>query len=124
MNLKKLSCYLCLLLAARLTVHAQHSFICTDSYAGKVAAVSADGKIEWEYNCSAPQDCWRLPNGNYLFCHVHGALEMTPDKKIAWEYKSGTNTEVHACQPLPDGRVLVVENGPSRIIEVDREGKI
>src|SRR5205823_2582287 len=40
------------------------------------------------------------------------------------EYKSGEKTEVHACQPLPDGRVLLVECGPSRLIEVDRAGKI
>ena len=31
---------------------------------------------------------------------------------------------MHACQPLPDGRVLVVEGGTSRILEVDRAGKI
>ena len=114
----------CLLLLTTSSVQAQHAFICTDSAANKVAVVSAEGKIEWEYACTAPQDCWRLPNGNYLFCHVHGAIEMSPDKKIVWEYKSGANTEVHACQPLPDGRVLVVECGPSRIVEVDREGKI
>jgi hypothetical protein len=124
MNPKTILGGLCLLLLGALCVQAQHSFICTDSYAGKVAVVSADGKIEWEYNCSAPQDCWRMPNGNYLFCHAHGALEVTQDKKIVWEYKSGTNTEVHACQPLPDGRVLVMECGPSRMVEVDREGKI
>jgi hypothetical protein len=124
MNFKKLFQCVCLAFTAALPAYAQHSFLCADSYAGKVAAVSADGKIEWEFACAAPQDCWRLSNGNYLFCHVHGALEMTPDKKIAWEYKTDTNTEVHACQPLPDGRVLVVECGPSRIVEVDREGKI
>ena len=49
---------------------------------------------------------------------------MTREKKIVWEYKAGEKTEVHACQPLPDGRVLVVENGPCRIIEVDRTGRI
>lgn len=124
MNLQKLFRCFCVVFAAALSARAQHSFLCADSYAGKVSVVSADGKIEWEYACAAPQDCWRLPNGNYLFCHVHGALEMTPDKKTVWEYKTDTNTEVHACQPLPDGRVLVVECGPSRIVEVDREGKI
>ena len=103
---------------------AAHPFIGTDAYAGKVCVVSADGKIEWEYACKHPQDCWRLPNGNYLFCHSGGALELTPDKKIAWEYKAPEKTEVHACQPLPDGRVLVVECGTSRLIEVDRTGKI
>ncbi len=114
----------CVVFLSTVSAWAQHPFICADNLAGKIVVVAADGKIEWEYPCSSPQDCWRLPNGNYLFCHVHGAIEMTPDKKIAWEYKSGTNTEVHACQPLPDGRVLVIECGPSRIVEVDREGKI
>lgn len=103
---------------------AAHRFLCTDSAGGKVAVVAADGSIEWEYACSHPQDCWALPNGNYLFCHAKGAIEMTPDKKIEWEYRAGEKTEVHACQPLPDGRVLVVECGPSRIIEVGRDGQI
>ena len=105
-------------------LEAAHPFICTDAYAGKICVVSADGKTEWEYACKHPQDCWRLPNGNYLFCHSGGALEMTPDKKTVWEYKAPEKTEVHACQPLPDGRVLVVECGTSRLIEVDRAGKI
>ena len=86
--------------------------------------VSAGGKIEWEYPCKHPQDCWRLPNGNYLFCHAGGALEISPDKKTVWEYRAPEKTEVHACQPLPDGRVLVVECGTSRMVEVDRAGKI
>ena len=114
----------CAFLAAALTARAGHPFLCTDSYAGKVCVVSAAGAVEWEFACAHPQDCWRLPNGNNLFCHAHGAIEITADKKIVWEYKAGTNTEVHACQPLPDGRVLVVENGPCRILEIDREGKI
>ena len=103
---------------------AAHPFLCTDSFGGKVAVVAADGTIEWEYACQHPQDCWVLPNGNFLFCHAHGAIEMTRAKVIVWEYKSGEKTEVHACQPLPGGRVLVVENGPCRIIEVDRAGQI
>lgn len=115
---------LCLFFLSGSSLYAQHPFLCTDSYAGKVCAVSAAGKIEWEYNCTHPQDCWRLPHGNYLFCHMNGALEMTPDKKTVWEYQAGTNTQVHACQPLPDGRVLLVECGPCRLIEVDRAGKI
>ena len=112
--------------AALLTssVAAAHPFLCTDSVAGKIAIVSAEGKIEWEVNYKHPQDCWLLPNGNILFCHVSGAIEMTRQKQIVWEYRAAEKTEVHACQPLPDGRVLVVENGPCRIIEIDRAGKI
>lgn len=101
-----------------------HPFLCTDSYAGKVAEVSADGTIQWEYSCAHPQDCWALANGDFLFCHKGGAIEMNRDKKIVWEFKAGENTEIHACQPLPDGNVLVVENGPCRLVEIDRAGKI
>jgi hypothetical protein len=103
---------------------AAHPFLCCDSAAGKVAMVSAEGKVEWEYACKHPQDCWRLPNGNFLFCHANGAIEMTREKKIVWEYKAPEKTEVHACQPLPDGKVLVLECGTCRIVEVDRAGKI
>ncbi len=111
-------------LAGLFTLQATRPFLCCDYNGGKVCAVSAEGKIEWEYSCKAPQDCWRLPNGNYLFCFVSGALEVTPAKQVVWEYKAPEKVEVHSCQPLPDGRVLVVEGGTSRIIEIDRAGKI
>lgn len=108
------------------SLHAAHPFLCCDYGGGKVCVVSAEGKIEWQWDCKSPQDCWKLPNGNYLFCFVSGALEVTADKKVVWEYKAPTDVkvEVHACQPLPDGNVMIVECGPSRIIEVDRAGKI
>lgn len=108
------------------SVHAAHPFLCCDYGGGKVCVVSADGKIEWQWDCKSPQDGWKLPNGNYLFCFVSGALEVTPDKKVVWEYNAPTDVkvEVHACQPLPDGNVMIVECGTSRIIEVDRAGKI
>ena len=126
MNLRVFRLLFVLLAATAFTARAAHPFLCCDYGGGKVCVVSAEGKIEWEYACKNPQDCWRLPNGNILLCHVSGAIELTPDKKTAWEYKAPADVkvEVHACQPLPDGRVLIVECGTSRIIEVDRDGKI
>lgn len=115
-----------LFLALALPVNAQaaHPFLCCDYNGGRVCVVSAEGKIEWEYACKSPQDCWRLENGNYLFCFASGALEVTPAKKILWEYKAPEKTEVHSCQPLAEGRALIVECGTSRLIEVDRAGEI
>src|SRR5438046_2259138 len=80
---------------------AGHPFICSDYGGGKVCVVSADGKVEWEYAAKNPQDCWKLPNGNYLFCYLSGAKEVTPAKEVVWEYKAATNVEVQSCQPLP-----------------------
>ena len=121
--MKFLSLFVSFLLFASVAP-AAHRFLCTDSYGGKVAVVAADGTVEWEYACQHPQDCWALPNGNYLFCHAKGAIEMTPKKEIVWEYHAPEAAEVHACQPLPGGLVLVVECGPSRLLEIDRNGKI
>lgn len=127
-------------------LHAQHPVLCCDYGGDKVCIVSATGEIEWEVEAKHPQDCWRLLNGNILFAYVNGAKEMTKDKQVVWEYrqdlkvtnhvslkqKDGTivekdieeGVECHGCQPLPNGNVLVVECGTSRIIEVDRAGKI
>ena len=98
--------------------------LCCDHNGGKVCVVSAEGKIEWEYACRAPQDCWKLNNGNFLFCYFDGAVEVTPSKQIVWKYQAPEKTEVHACQPLNDGKVLICECGTSRLLEVDRFEKI
>ncbi|MEI6714140.1 MAG: hypothetical protein WCO60_10335 [Verrucomicrobiota bacterium] len=99
-------------------------FLCTDYAGGKVCLVNTKGEIEWQTFAKSPQDCWLLPNGNILFCHVGGAVEMTRDHTIVWEYIAPQNVECHACQPLPSGMVLVVEGGTKRIIEVDRQGQV
>ncbi len=102
----------------------RHPFLCTDSYGGSVSLVSADGQVLWQYKCTHPQDCWALPNGNFLFCHLTGVIEINPQRQIVWEYKAGPRTEVHACQPLPDGNVLAMENGPCRIVEINRQSQV
>jgi len=104
----------------------RHPFLCTDNGQGKVFAVSAEGKIEWEYPAAQCQDCWRLPNGNYLFTHKRGVVEVTADaaKKVVWEYRSPDGTEIHNCQSLADGGVFLCENGTCRLLELDREGKV
>jgi len=117
-----------LLLVALITTasmsRAAHPLLICDSGNNRVCVLSAEGKIEWEYPAVHPQDCWRLPNGNYLFCFRDGAVELTPAKEKVWQYQAPAKTEVHACQPLPYGLVMLVECGSSRIIEVDRQGKV
>jgi hypothetical protein len=65
-------------------------------------------------------------------------VEVTPDKKVVWAYnaskmngnapteenKKGRPVEVHATQRLADGNTMIVESGPARILEVDKDGKI
>jgi hypothetical protein len=96
----------------------------SDYVGNKVAIVAADGRVEWSTPAERPQDSWLLPNGNVLFSHVKGAKEVKPDQSVAWEYVADPKTEIQGCQPLADGRVLVVECGPGRLLEIGRDGKI
>ncbi len=99
---------------------------------GKVAIVNAKGEVEWEIaNPHNAHDIAMLPNGNLL---IHkGAttvVEMTPEKKIVWQYESKPKegytgkVEVHAFQRLADGNTMIAESGNQRLIEVDKDGKI
>ena len=109
---------------AQAETSARHRFLCCDYQGNKVAILAADGSIEWEFPAQTPQDCWFLPNGNVLFCYQNGAKEVSPDKKVVWEYKAPAQAQCHSCQPLPDGRVLVAECGLSRLIEAGRDGQV
>ncbi len=99
-------------------------FACADYGGGKICLVDKDGKITWQYPAAGPMDVWVLPGGNILFSHVKGVKEVTRNKEIVWEYTTAESNEVHACQPLPDGLVMVAESGPMQIVEVDRQGRI
>ena len=92
---------------------------------GRVMILSPQGEVVWEHKCGLVHDAWRLPNGNVLY--ADGAVaEVTPDKKIVFQYKSevGQGGGAFACQRLQDGNTLVGENSTGRVLEVDPQGKI
>ena len=99
---------------------------------GRIAIVDRQGRIEWEAPCNfVTHDGALLPNGNVLFStNSTTTVEMTPDKKIVWQYVSlpkegyAGKVEVHAFQRLANGRTMIAESGNQRIIEVDRDGSI
>ena len=108
----------------------RHRVLANDK--GRIAIVSAEGKVEWEVPTrGTAHDIALLPNGNVLFpIGARTIVEMTPDKKEVWRYESKPKegytggVEVHAFQRLSDGRTMIAESGNRRIIEVDRDGKI
>ena len=99
----------------------------------KLAIVGADGNIEWEMKWGPIHDIHVLPSGNIMVQQGSDRIveiDVT-QKQIVWEYNSGTNNgnsghriEVHAFQPLDDGKIMIAESGAGRIIEIDREGNI
>ena len=86
--------------------------------------LDAQGNVVWQYPADRPRDVWVLPNGNVLFTYRTGVKEVTRAKRVVWQYQFPKTSEIHACQPLADGLVMIAESGPMRIVEVDRQGKI
>lgn len=106
--------------------------LAADDSTRRLAIVAPDGSLEWEMKVGAIHDAWVLPNGNVLFQQGWTRIvEVTPDKRTVWEYDAakrngneGRRVEVHAFQRLEDGLTMIVESGPARIIEVDRDGRV
>ncbi len=101
-----------------------HSFIVGDYGGSRVRIVSEAGEIEWEFRAPGVQDVWQLPNGNVLFSHTRGVKEVSRDNKTVWRYRAKKGTEVHSCQPLPNGNYLVAVSGPCVVLEITPDNDI
>lgn len=100
-----------------------HPFLGGTFTSNKAIVVSADGKVEWEFEAPGCFDVWVLPNKNYLLAsRAKGIFEVTPEKKVVFHFKPAGET--YTCQRLADGRTLVGDNQNARLVEVDPLGKI
>jgi hypothetical protein len=99
----------------------------------RIALIAPDGKIEWQGKTDAIHDLHVLRGGHILFqTSFQRLVEVDPKTdRVVWEYdagkmngNAGKRVEVHAFQRLPNDVTMIVESGPGRIIEVDREGKL
>lgn len=100
---------------------------------GRLVVIGEDGEVRWERPWGGIHDCHVLPSGNFLV--LQGAATVAEidakTREVVWSYDSaksngneGKRIEVHACQPLGEGRVMIAETGSRRIIEVDRDGRL
>jgi outer membrane protein assembly factor BamB len=108
---------------------AQHSFLYCGEWQNRSISEQAmhvvrDGRVVWSYTNPLKgelDDCTMLGNGNILFARQFGASEITADKKIVWNYDSPPGTEIHTAYPVPDGRVLLMQNGnPAKLLVVSK----
>jgi hypothetical protein len=112
----------------------QHSFLYTGEWdhrenRDQTIFVVRGGKVVWSYAIPIKDaagtlqelgDATMLSNGNIVFCRKVGASEITPDKKIVWDYPAAPGTEIHSVQPLGLDRVLLVQNGkPAKLMIIN-----
>ena len=97
-------------------------FLAGDNGFGRVALFNREGVLLWQFKAPKAYDVHLLPSGNVLFSCHGGVKEVTPAKKVAFEYK--TKSEIFACQRLANGNTMIAECTAARLIEVDPKGKI
>ncbi len=119
------------ILSAAASADAAHRVVLQGN--DRLAIVDREGKIAWEKKWSGIHDLWVLPSGNLLVqdgAHKIAEIDIKT-KDVVWSYDSakqngneGKRIEVHAFQPLADGRIMIAESGAQRIIEIDRAGDL
>jgi hypothetical protein len=102
-------------------------YLVGDYTSKKMHLISPEGKIKKSFYARNSNDVWILEDNTFLFNDGNGVKRVHPDGRIVWEYRSllsPEENEIHTCQPLENGNVLIAENGPSRVIEVDSQGQV
>jgi len=106
---------------------AQHPFLYCGEWQARGKSeqtmfILENGKVVWQYSIPSSEelgDCTRLSNGNILFSRRFGASEITPDKKIVWNYEAPPKTEIHTTYPMGMDRVLIMQNGnPAKLLVI------
>jgi hypothetical protein len=92
----------------------------------RVFILNPVGKVIWEHQTGLAHDAWMLGSGNLLYADGGTVTEITPEKKVVFQYKStdqrGGGT--YACQRLDNGNTVIGENSTGRVLELDKDGKI
>jgi hypothetical protein len=108
---------------------AQHPFLYCGEWQGRsiekqVMYLVRDGRVVWSYTSDRTGeigDCTMLSNGNIVFSRQFGASEITPDKKIVWDYDAPKGSEIHTAYPLGRDRVLIMQNGnPAKALIIQK----
>lgn len=102
---------------------AQHDFVYSGESHDRRIFIVRGGKIVWSYDDPSGKgeisDMVMLSNGNILFAHQFGLTEITPEKKVVWNYEPPAGHEVHTAVPIGMDRVLYIENAdPNALLRV------
>ena len=101
---------------------AQHDFLYAGESHDRNIFIVRGGKIAWSFTDPAGKgeisDAVMLKNGNILFAHQFGLTEITPDKKVVWNYEPPAGHEVHTAVPIGNDRVLYIQNGDPALLRV------
>src|SRR5665213_119762 len=101
---------------------AQHDFLYAGESHDRKIFIVRGGRIVWTYDDPTGKgeisDAVMLSNGNVLFAHQYGVTEITPDKKVVWNYDAPVGHEVHTAIPIGKEHILYIQNGDPAVLRV------
>jgi hypothetical protein len=90
----------------------------------KVIKIKLDGTLVWDAPNGNGHDVQVLPNKNILINNGNTVEEITPDKKVVWKIGRPTVMNAESAQRLPNGNTVIADNGPMKVIEIDKDMKV
>src|SRR5450432_2275412 len=101
---------------------AQRDFFYAGEQKSRNMYIVRKGQVVWSYldadGRGEISDATVLSNGNILYAHQFGVTEITPDKKVVWNYDAPPGTETHTAVPIGNDRVLFIQNGDPALLKV------
>lgn len=92
----------------------------------RIIEVSEEGRITWEHRPpSLCVHCQPLPNGHVVYAYggnPTGVREVDREQRVVWNYVSKCE-QILTCERLANGLTLAAEQGPCRVVGIDRDGK-
>ena len=108
------------------TGQPHHFMFMQYSPGNRIVELSADGKILWEHPIPSLAVMFKpLKNGHVIYAYggnPTGVQEVDRDHKVVWDYRAKCE-QVLGFELLPNGNVLVGEQGPCQAVEVNRKGE-
>lgn len=104
----------------------EKQYLITSHSPDLAAIVDANGNCIWsagsEDGVVHPQDA-AVTNEGIFTSIMSGALMLRrADKAVLWRYETPEDTQNPVAQPLDSGYYLVGQEGPCRLLEIDRTG--
>ncbi len=126
-----LSCGLALFASATVSAAepvTHRIMVCEYSSTGhQLVEIGPDGKPTWEHKFPSIAVCFRMAgDGNVLFADggkSAGVQEVDRDHKVVFDYRAKCE-QVMTCERLPNGNVLLGEQGPCQAAEINPKGEV
>jgi HEAT repeat protein len=88
-------------------VLGEDRLLVAEYYGQRVTERSKKGEIKWEHHVSGnPVACGRLSNGNTFIATYTNLIEVTPQKKVVYDYNRGADGQIWSAQKVRNGNIV------------------